>query len=343
MAITVRNVNKSFGTTPILRDVSVDVASGSLTALLGPSGGGKSTLLRVIAGLEQPDSGTVAICGSDVTTVVPQRRNVGFVFQHYAAFKHMSVQENVAFGLRVRKRPKQEIRRRVAELLELVHLEQMAERFPAQLSGGQRQRMALARALAVEPEVLLLDEPFGALDAQVRKELRTWLRRLHDEVHVTTVFVTHDQEEAIEVADTIVVLADGQVVQSGSPQEVYDNPANAFVMRFLGPVTELGGRLVRPHDLELSGTPRAGSVPATVTRVVRLGFEVRVEMSSGGEPTWAQVTRDTARRLDLKPGDVVHVRAVVEPGIARRTPTATACRGDETGVRRAKRASASTA
>jgi sulfate transport system ATP-binding protein len=312
MAITVRNVNKSFGTTPILRDVSVDVASGSLTALLGPSGGGKSTLLRVIAGLEQPDSGTVAISGSDVTTVVPQRRNVGFVFQHYAAFKHMNVQENVAFGLRVRKRPKQEIRRRVAELLELVHLEQMADRYPAQLSGGQRQRMALARALAVEPEVLLLDEPFGALDAQVRKELRTWLRRLHDEVHVTTVFVTHDQEEAIEVADTIVVLADGQVVQSGSPQEVYDNPANPFVMRFLGPVTELDGRLVRPHDLELSDGPRPGSVPATVIRVVRLGFEVRVEMRSHGEPTWAQVTRDEARRLDLKPGDVVHVRAVAD-------------------------------
>ena len=312
MAISVHHVDKSFGDTPILRDVCVDVATGSLTALLGPSGGGKSTLLRVIAGLEQPDRGTVAISGSDVTRVVPQRRNVGFVFQHYAAFKHMTVGENVAFGLRVRKRPRAEIRARVSELLGLVHLEQMADRYPAQLSGGQRQRMALARALAVEPQVLLLDEPFGALDAQVRKELRTWLRRLHDEVHVTTVFVTHDQEEAIEVADTIVVLADGVVVQSGDPQEVYDNPATPFVMRFLGPVTELGGRLVRPHDVELTGEPRPGAVPATVSRIVRLGFEVRVEMVSAGRPTWAQVTRDLARRLDLTPGDTVYLRPLAE-------------------------------
>ncbi|MGI5153680.1 sulfate/molybdate ABC transporter ATP-binding protein [Microbispora sp. CA-102843] len=308
MAIEVRDVNKSFGTTPVLHDVSLDVAAGSLTALLGPSGGGKSTLLRVIAGLEQPDTGTVRISGVDATRLSPQRRNVGFVFQHYAAFKHLTVFRNVAFGLEIRKRPKDEIRKRVMELLELVHLEKLADRYPSQLSGGQRQRMALARALAVEPQVLLLDEPFGALDAQVRKELRTWLRRLHDEVHVTTVFVTHDQEEAIEVADTIVVLAGGEVVQAGSPGEVYDNPANPFVMRFLGPVTEIGGSLVRPHDIEISPDPVEGGSPAVVSRVVRLGFEVRVEVEIGGHEAWVQVTREQADRLGFGPGDVVHVR-----------------------------------
>jgi len=307
MAIEVRDVNKSFGQTPVLRDISIDIASGSLTALLGPSGGGKSTLLRVIAGLEQPDTGTVVINGVDSTRLSPQRRNVGFVFQHYAAFKHMTVFRNVAFGLEVRKRDKAEVRRRVTELLELVHLEQMADRYPSQLSGGQRQRMALARALAVEPEVLLLDEPFGALDAQVRKELRTWLRRLHDEVHVTTVFVTHDQEEAMDVADEIVVLADGSVQQVGSPHDIYDNPANAFVMSFLGPVTRLDGVLVRPHDIDLSRTAQAGSVAAVVTRVVSLGFEVRVEAKVGDADIWAQLTRSTAKELDVKPGDTVHV------------------------------------
>src|SRR3954453_19510923 len=255
MAIDVSHVSKSFGTTPVLRDVSVDIASGSLTALLGPSGGGKSTLLRIIAGLETPDSGQVVIAGVDATRLTPQRRNVGFVFQHYAAFKHMTVYGNVAFGLEIRKRPKAEIRRRVMQLLELVHLEQLADRYPAQLSGGQRQRMALARALAVEPDVLLLDEPFGALDAQVRKELRTWLRRLHDEVHVTTVFVTHDQEEAMDVADRIVVMADARVEQVGTPDELYDKPRNNFVMSFLGPVTRLDGLLVRPHDLEVLVAP----------------------------------------------------------------------------------------
>src|SRR2546423_463832 len=267
MAIEVRDVTKSFGGTPVLRDVSVDIRSGSLTALLGPSGGGKSTLLRVIAGLEQPDAGTVVISGVDATRLSPQRRNVGFVFQHYAAFKHLTVYRNVAFGLEVRKRPRAEVRKRVAELLELVHLEQMADRYPAQLSGGQRQRMALARALAVEPEVLLLDEPFGALDAQVRKELRTWLRRLHDEVHVTTVFVTHDQEEAMEVADEIVVMAGGVVQQIGTPDQLYDSPANEFVMGFLGPVTRLAGRQVRPHDLELLSSPEPGTAEAEVARV----------------------------------------------------------------------------
>jgi sulfate transport system ATP-binding protein len=308
MAIEVRDVSKTFGATPVLSDVSVDVASGSLTALLGPSGGGKSTLLRVIAGLEQPDSGTVRIAGVDATRLSPQRRNVGFVFQHYAAFKHLTVFRNVAFGLEIRKRPKAEIRRRVNELLELVHLEQFGNRYPSQLSGGQRQRMALARALAVEPEVLLLDEPFGALDAQVRRELRTWLRRLHDEVHVTTVFVTHDQEEAIEVADDIVVLADGRVKQAGSPHELYEQPADEFVMGFLGPVTTVGGQLVRPHDLELAADPRPGSTAATVTRVVRLGFEVRVELDLAGQAAYAQVTRAFARELDLSAGEVVHVR-----------------------------------
>jgi sulfate/thiosulfate transport system ATP-binding protein len=308
--IRVSNVSKNFGGFAALTDVSVDIPSGSLTALLGPSGGGKSTLLRIIAGLETPDSGMVEIAGADSTRLSPQRRNVGFVFQHYAAFKHMTVASNVAFGLKIRKRPKAEIDKRVGELLELVHLEQFASRYPAQLSGGQRQRMALARALAVEPQVLLLDEPFGALDAQVRKELRAWLRRLHDEVHVTTVFVTHDQEEAMEVADSIVVMADGRVRQVGTPDELYETPASDFVMSFLGPVTKLRGRLVRPHDLEVTVDHRPDAVQAVVERVVRLGFEVRVDAVADGEPIWAQLTRDGARRLSLKPGDTVFVRAV---------------------------------
>ncbi|MFA1544985.1 sulfate/molybdate ABC transporter ATP-binding protein [Actinomadura chokoriensis] len=320
MAIEIRGVNKSFGEAPVLRDVSVDIASGSLTALLGPSGGGKSTLLRVIAGLETPDSGKVLISGKDATLTPPQRRGVGFVFQHYAAFKHLTVFDNVAFGLKIRKRPKEEIRRRVGELLELVHLDQFAKRYPAQLSGGQRQRMALARALAVDPEVLLLDEPFGALDAQVRKELRAWLRRLHDEVHVTTVFVTHDQEEAIEVADSIVVLADGAVQQVGAPGDIYDNPASPFVMRFLGPVTEIDGRLLRPHDVEVSAEPGPGTTPAEVTRVVRLGFEVRVEFRIRGageeDVSWAQMTREAAGRLAVEAGAEVHVRPAVEAATA---------------------------
>ncbi len=319
MAIEVRGVNKTFGSTPVLRDVSVDIASGSLTALLGPSGGGKSTLLRVIAGLEQPDTGQVVISGVDATQLSPQRRNVGFVFQHYAAFKHLTVQRNVAFGLEIRNRPKAEIKKRVRELLELVHLEQLADRYPNQLSGGQRQRMALARALAVQPEVLLLDEPFGALDAQVRKELRTWLRRLHDEVHVTTVFVTHDQEEALDVADSIVVLAGGVVEQVGSPDEVYDNPANEFVMSFLGAVTRLDGKLVRPHDVELLETDAVGSTPATIVRVVKLGFEVRVEMTAGDHEVFAQLTRGTAAGLALAPGSTVYLR----PAPRARTLTAT--------------------
>jgi sulfate/thiosulfate transport system ATP-binding protein len=309
MAIEVRDISKSFGTTPVLEDINLDVKSGALTALLGPSGGGKSTLLRIIAGLETPDVGTVSILGQESTYLPPQRRNVGFVFQHYAAFKHLSVFRNVAFGLEVRKKGKDEIRTRVMELLELVHLDQFAERLPSQLSGGQRQRMALARALAVEPDVLLLDEPFGALDAQVRKELRAWLRRLHDEVHVTTVFVTHDQEEAIEISDDVVVLAGGKIVQSGAPAALYDHPKDEFVMRFLGPVTQLGGQLVRPHDLELSLDPAGDAVPAVVRRIVKLGFEVRVDLQEqGGQEMSAQLTRASSAQLDLAPGREVYVR-----------------------------------
>jgi sulfate transport system ATP-binding protein len=308
MSIIVRDVNKNFGDFAALTDVSVEIPSGSLTALLGPSGGGKSTLLRVIAGLEKPDSGLVEIEGRDATKLPAQDRGVGFVFQHYAAFKHLSVARNVAFGLEIRKRPKADIKKKVDELLELVHLEQFAHRYPAQLSGGQRQRMALARALAVEPQVLLLDEPFGALDAQVRKELRAWLRRLHDQVHVTTVFVTHDQEEAMEVADSIVVMANGKVEQVGSPDDLYEAPANDFVMSFLGPVTTLDGRLVRPHDLELSVEQRPGTVAAKVTRVTRLGFEVRVDLEIDGTELWAQVTRGSSEQLGLTDGQTIYVR-----------------------------------
>jgi sulfate transport system ATP-binding protein len=312
MAITVRNVTKRFGTFAALSDVSVEIPAGSLTALLGPSGGGKSTLLRIIAGLESPDVGTVEIAGADSTALPPQRRNVGFVFQHYAAFKHMTVAKNVAFGLEIRKRPKADISRRVKELLELVHLEQFADRYPSQLSGGQRQRMALARALAVEPQVLLLDEPFGALDAQVRRELRDWLRRLHDEVHVTTVFVTHDQEEAMEVADEIVVINNGRVEQVGAPTDLYEKPANDFVMSFLGPVTRLRQSLVRPHDLELFPDLEPEAVAATVQRVVRLGFEVRVDLRTDDDnDLWVQITRGEAEKLGVETGAIFYVRPVV--------------------------------
>jgi len=312
MGISVEGASKRFGDFQALDDVSINVPDGSLTALLGPSGSGKSTLLRAIAGLEDLDAGVVTINGEDATGKPAQKRGVGFVFQHYAAFKHMTVFENVAFGLKIRKWNKPAVSERVHELLRLVQLDGLAGRFPSQLSGGQRQRMALARALAVQPQVLLLDEPFGALDAQVRKELRTWLRRLHDEVHVTTVFVTHDQEEAIEVADTIVVLANGQVEQAGSPHELYEQPANEFVMSFLGPVTHVDGKLVRPHDVEISDDPTGGT-PATVTRVVRLGFEVRVEMHTPDSEPWAQVTRGTAERLNLEPGATVYLRVAGSP------------------------------
>jgi sulfate transport system ATP-binding protein len=306
--IAVKDVSKRFGDFQALDKVSVSVADGSLTALLGPSGSGKSTLLRVIAGLESPDCGTVEIAGREATDVPPQKRGIGFVFQHYAAFKHMTVRDNVAFGLRVRKRPRNEIAAKVSELLRIVGLDGYQSRYPAQLSGGQRQRMALARALAVEPEVLLLDEPFGALDANVRAELREWLRRLHDEVHVTTVLVTHDQEEAMEVADRIVVLNRGRVEQAGPPRDLYERPANPFVMGFLGPVARLGDTLVRPHDLRLHTEPGDGALEAQVARVVHLGFEVRVELVlDHGEPLSAQLTRDEAAELELRAGDIVWV------------------------------------
>ncbi|MEW1954443.1 TOBE-like domain-containing protein [Terrabacter sp. NPDC080008] len=321
--ITVTHARKSYGSFAALDDVSIDIARGSLTALLGPSGSGKSTLLRSIAGLETLDSGSVTIDGRDVTGEPPQRRGIGFVFQHYAAFKHLTVRDNVAFGLTIRKRPKKEIERKVSDLLEIVGLDGFARRYPAQLSGGQRQRMALARALAVDPQVLLLDEPFGALDAKVRTDLRQWLRRLHDEVHVTTVLVTHDQEEALDVADRIAVLAKGRIEQVGDPVTLYERPANDFVMGFLGSVARLGGQLVRPHDIALERdratalaldaevTDSPGVVPAVVERVVPLGFEVRVDLrADSGERFAAQITRREAAQLHLREGETVHARAV---------------------------------
>jgi sulfate transport system ATP-binding protein len=309
MAITVLDVTKRFGDYLALDRVSLDIPAGSLTALLGPSGSGKSTLLRVIAGLEVPDAGSVTIDGTDVGRVPPQRRGVGFVFQHYAAFKHMSVHENVAFGLRVRKRPKAAADARVRELLSLVGLDGLGARYPGQLSGGQRQRMALARALAVEPSVLLLDEPFGALDAQVRRELRRWLRRLHEEVAVTTVMVTHDQEEALEVADRIAVMDHARVAQVGEPRDLYEEPSSAFVMGAIGPVTRVGDAFVRPHDIEIGAPPNGTAPRARVTRVVHLGFEVRVQMvGRDGREITAQVTREEATALGLTAGDDIAFR-----------------------------------
>jgi sulfate/thiosulfate transport system ATP-binding protein len=309
MSISARNISKRFGDFVALDNVSVDVAPGSLTALLGPSGSGKSTLLRVIAGLEEPDSGSVFIDDLNVTGRAPQERGVGFVFQHYAAFKHMTVYDNIAFGLTIRKRPKSEIAPRVAELLELVQLQGLAKRYPAQLSGGQRQRMGLARALAVDPAVLLLDEPFGALDAQVRTELRLWLRRLHDETHTTTVIVTHDQEEAMEVADEIVVMNKGRVEQTAGPRELYEQPANEFVMTFVGQANRLGDAYVRPHDLELTLEPNGTTREVMIERIVHLGFEVRVDLvGTDGEPLSVQLTRAEAEQLELDAGAIVFVR-----------------------------------
>ncbi|MDI9895541.1 sulfate ABC transporter ATP-binding protein [Rhodococcus sp. IEGM 1381] len=334
--ISVVGANKHYGDFAALDNVSIDIPKGSLTALLGPSGSGKSTLLRSIAGLEQLDSGRVVLAGQDVTWVSPQRREIGFVFQHYAAFKHLTVRDNVAFGLQIRKRPKAEIAKKVDELLEIVGLAGFQSRYPAQLSGGQRQRMALARALAVDPQVLLLDEPFGALDAKVRADLRTWLRRLHDEVHVTTVLVTHDQEEALDVADRIAVLNKGRIEQVGSPEDLYDRPANNFVMSFLGQVAKLNGLLVRPHDIRVgrdpslaqaqaSGTAEsAGVTRAVVERVVHLGFEVKVELKNAatGELFAAQITRGDSEALGLREGETVYVRATRVPTIADATDAA---------------------
>src|ERR1700754_5181697 len=328
-AIIVRGANKRYGDFAALDNVDFEVPAGSLTALLGPSGSGKSTLLRAIAGLDHPDTGTITINGRDVTGVPPQRRGIGFVFQHYAAFKHLTVRDNVAFGLKIRRRPKAEIAEKVDNLLEVVGLSGFQTRYPSQLSGGQRQRMALARALAVDPQVLLLDEPFGALDARVRDDLRAWLRRLHDEVHVTTVLVTHDQAEALDVADRIAVLKDGRIEQVGSPTDVYDTPANPFVMSFLGAVSTLNGNLVRPHDIRVGRNPEMavatsdgtaesiGVVKATIDRIVYLGFEVRVELTNAatGGPFTAQITRGDAEALGLQEGDTVYVRATRVPMI----------------------------
>jgi sulfate/thiosulfate transport system ATP-binding protein len=309
MGIVVENVSKNFGDFVALENVSLEVPSGSLTALLGPSGGGKSTLLRVIAGLEQPDQGTVILDGQDLTQSPARERGVGFVFQHYAAFKHMTVRDNVAYGLKIRKRPKDEIADRVDELLSLVHLDGFAGRYPAQLSGGQRQRMALARALAVEPKVMLLDEPFGALDATVRKELRAWLRRLHDDVHVTTIFVTHDQEEAMEVAEQIVVLNSGRIEQEGSPRELYDRPANEFVMSFVGPVNQLDGHYIRPHDIDIVVDPSDQASEAMIDRIIHLGFEIRVELTHhDGSHFHVQLTQPQLEELELTEGQIVWVK-----------------------------------
>ncbi|MGZ5365594.1 MAG: sulfate/molybdate ABC transporter ATP-binding protein, partial [Mycobacterium sp.] len=342
-AITVRNANKRYGDFATLDNIDFDVPAGSLTALLGPSGSGKSTLLRAIAGLDQPDTGTITINGEDVTGVPPQRRGIGFVFQHYAAFKHLTVRDNVAFGLKIRKKSKAEITEKVDNLLEVVGLAGFQTRYPNQLSGGQRQRMALARALAVDPQVLLLDEPFGALDAKVREDLRAWLRRLHDEVHVTTVLVTHDQSEALDVADRIAVLNKGRIEQVGSPTDVYDKPANAFVMSFLGAVSSLNGRLVRPHDIRVGRNPEmaigssddsiqaTGVLRATIDRIVMLGFEVRVELTSAADktPFTAQITRGDAEALGLKEGDTVYVRATRVPELPGGTDIPAADEADE--------------
>jgi sulfate/thiosulfate transport system ATP-binding protein len=307
VSIEVVHLTKRFGSFVAVDDVTVTIPTGQLTALLGPSGGGKSTLLRIIAGLEHADEGRIEIEGRDATGLPARRRNVGFVFQHYAAFKHLSVYRNVAFGLEIRKRPKAEVEHRVEELLKLVHLSQFSHRMPNQLSGGQRQRMALARALAVEPTVLLLDEPFGALDAKVRKELRDWLRRLHDEVHVTTVFVTHDQEEALEVADEIVVINEGRVEQIGSPEQLYDEPANDFVMGFLGEVTKFNGLIVRPHDIEVAMQPVGnGELGGTVTRTLRVGFEVKLTVTlEGGDEVVVTMTRSHQKHIGVEEGSKV--------------------------------------
>ena len=350
MSIEIRNVSKRFGDFHALRDVSLDVDSGELVALLGPSGCGKTTLLRIIAGLETADTGSILFAGEDTTDVHVRERQVGFVFQHYALFRHMSVFENVAFGLRVKPRSvrpgEAQIKKKVTELLKLVQLDWLADRYPSQLSGGQRQRIALARALAVEPKVLLLDEPFGALDAKVRKELRRWLRRLHDELHVTSIFVTHDQEEALEVADRVVLMNSGRIEQVGSPQEVWDHPASPFVYGFLGDVNLFHGRAhegevevqgvrfdapehggardakalayVRPHDLEVRPyVAGAGGIVASIGRAIVVGPIARLELEpvesnpdnpGSGTIIEAQLPAQQFRDLALAEGDTVVAR-----------------------------------
>ncbi|KAF3883796.1 MULTISPECIES: sulfate/molybdate ABC transporter ATP-binding protein [Nostocales] len=325
MGIVVENVSKEFGNFKAVDRVSLEVKSGSLVALLGPSGSGKSTLLRLIAGLELPDSGKILLTGKDATYQSVQQRKIGFVFQHYALFKHMTVRQNIAFGLEIRKATKAKIKERVEELLDLVQLSGLGNRYPSQLSGGQRQRVALARALAVEPEVLLLDEPFGALDAKVRKDLRAWLRRLHDEVHVTTVFVTHDQEEAMEVSDEVVVMNKGRVEQIGTPAEIYDHPATAFVMSFIGPVNVLPSTsgifqsngfdathpevFLRPQDVIVETSPNGATAPARVTRLIHLGWEVQAELTlDDGQVVTAHLTRERYDELKLEPQQKVYVK-----------------------------------
>jgi sulfate/thiosulfate transport system ATP-binding protein len=331
MSIEVRHLNKRFGATVVCDDLSLDIPAGELVALLGPSGSGKTTLLRIIAGLEVPDSGSVLFHGEDATATDVRERQVGFVFQHYALFGHMTIFENVAFGLRVRPKstrpPEAQIRAKVMELLKLVQLDWIAERYPHQLSGGQRQRIALARALAVEPKVLLLDEPFGALDAKVRKELRRWLRRLHDEMHVTSVFVTHDQEEAMEVADRIVVMNHGRIEQDGPPDEVYDRPASPFVLQFLGDVNLFHGRLdragegaqrevsyVRPHELQVLGAAEEGTIAVSLSQALTVGPNTRLEFKRLDDGSYVDVElprdeyRRLAERLGLRTGSAVHLR-----------------------------------
>lgn len=325
MGIVVENVSKQFGSFQAVNQVSLEIKTGSLVALLGPSGSGKSTLLRLIAGLEMPDTGKIWLTGRDATYQSVQDRNIGFVFQHYALFKHLTVRQNIAFGLDIRKAAASKIKARVEELLELVQLAGLGDRYPSQLSGGQRQRVALARALAVEPQVLLLDEPFGALDAKVRKDLRAWLRRLHDEVHVTTVFVTHDQEEAMEVSDEIVVMNKGCVEQVGTPAEIYDHPASAFVMSFIGPVNVLPSTsrifqdngfdsahpevFLRPHDVMVETSPNGTTVPARVNRLIHLGWEIQAElMLDDGQVVTAHLTRERFNELNLEPEQRVYVK-----------------------------------
>ncbi|PSB05643.1 sulfate ABC transporter ATP-binding protein [filamentous cyanobacterium CCP1] len=325
MGIVIENVSKRFNDFQAVDQVNLEIKTGSLVALLGPSGSGKSTLLRLIAGLEVPDAGRIFLTGRDATYESVQERNIGFVFQHYALFKHMTVRKNIAFGMDIRKMSKAKIQRRVEELLELVQLGGLGDRYPSQLSGGQRQRVALARALAVEPKVLLLDEPFGALDAKVRKDLRAWLRRLHDEVHVTTVFVTHDQEEAMEVSDEIVVMNEGKVEQVGTPAEIYDNPASAFVMGFIGPVNVLPSSsrifqengfdsphpevFLRPHDVMIDIQPNGTTVPARVNRLIHLGWEIQAELVlDDGQVVTAHLSRDRFDQLKIRPQQRVYVK-----------------------------------
>ena len=308
MSISLNGLTKRYGSTTAVADVSAEIPHGSLTAILGPSGSGKSTLLKLISGLEEPDAGRVVIDGDDVTDVDPRHRDIGFCFQNYAPFRHMNVAKNVGFGLKVRKRSSAEINARVTELLALVKLEDKAERFPSQLSGGERQRMALARALAIEPRVLLLDEPFGALDAVVRQELRQWVKVLHEQIHVTTVLVTHDQQEAMEVADQLIVMRAGHVIQSGNPLALYESPSTDFVHEFLGPSTVFEGVVTRPHDLELVSV-YDGTMKGRITSIVSLGFEAQVTVElDDRSTTWVQLSRNELSQMGLRVALLVGVR-----------------------------------